>query len=37
MKLDQKQQVAMFRFGVISDMVGRVRLERGEIERLIKQ
>ncbi len=27
----------MFRFGVISDMVGRARLERGEIDRMIKK
>ena len=37
MKLEQKKQVAIFRFGVISDLVGRVCLERGELERLIKE
>jgi len=33
---DQKKQVAVFRFGVISDFVTRNRFERGERERLLK-
>jgi putative transposase len=32
----QREQIALFRFGVINDLVGGVRLERGELERLIK-
>jgi len=30
MNEEQKRQVAIFRFGVIHDFVGGVRLERGE-------
>ncbi len=37
MNLNQKQQVAMFRFGVISDMIAGIRLKRGEMERLVEQ
>lgn len=36
MDQDQRLQVALFRFGVISEMVGGARLERGDLERLIK-
>jgi putative transposase len=32
---EQKKQIAVFRFGTIADLVGGVRLERGERERLI--
>ena len=37
--MDEKQQlqVSLFRFGVISDMVAGARLERGELEKLIKE
>ena len=37
--MDEKQQlqVSLFRFGVISDIVSGARLERGELERLIKE
>jgi putative transposase len=33
---ERREQVALFRFSVINDLVGGVRLERGELERLIK-
>jgi transposase InsO family protein len=33
----QREEVALFRFGVISDLVGATRLEYGEFERLVKQ
>ena len=32
----QREQIALFRFSVINDLVGGVRLERGELERLIR-
>lgn len=32
----QREEVALFRFGVISDLVGATRLEYGEFERLVK-
>ena len=35
MQLEHKQQVAMFRFGVIAELVGRTDLQRGEREALI--
>ena len=36
--MDQKQRerIALFRFSVISDLVGNVRLEHGDQERLIR-
>lgn len=34
---EQKKQMAVFRFGVIADLVGGVELERGERERLIRE
>ena len=37
MKEEQKRQVAIFRFGVIHDFVGGVRLERGEQQRLLRE
>lgn len=33
---DKRQQIATFRFGVIHDLVGHVKLEPGEQERLIR-
>ena len=33
----QREEVALFRFGVISDLVGATRLEYGEFEQLVKQ
>jgi len=35
MQLEHKQKVAMFRFGVIAELVGRTDLQRGEREALI--
>jgi transposase InsO family protein len=37
MNEEQREEVALFRFGVISDLVGATRLEYGELERLVKQ
>ena len=37
MNEEQKQEVAVFRFGVISDFVGPVHLERGEQKRLLRE
>jgi len=37
MDLDQKKDVAVFRYGVINDFVGGIKLERGEQERLIRE
>lgn len=37
MKEEQKREVAVFRFGVIHDFVGGVRLERGEQQRLLRE
>ena len=37
MNEEQKQEVAVFRFGVISDFVGSVHLERGEQKRLLRE
>lgn len=34
---EKKQQIALFRFGVIADFVGLRKLEFGETERLLKQ
>ncbi len=34
---EQKQQVAVFRFGIIHDFVGRTRLDFGERERLLRE
>ncbi|MFC1833476.1 IS481 family transposase, partial [Thermodesulfobacteriota bacterium] len=36
MDLDKKQQIAVFRFGVIHDLVGNVELEPGEQEKLLR-
>ena len=36
MQQEQREEVARFRFGVISDLVGAVRLEPGEMAQLIK-
>jgi putative transposase len=33
----EREEVALFRFGVISDLVGATRLDHGERGRLIKQ
>lgn len=33
---EQKKQIAVFRFGAIADLVGGVKLERGQRERLIR-
>jgi transposase InsO family protein len=33
----QREEVALFRFGLISDLVGATQLEYGEFERLVKQ
>jgi hypothetical protein len=32
---DQKEEVDLFRFGVICDLVGTLRLEHGDAEKLI--
>ena len=37
MKEEQKREVAVFRFGVIHDFVGGVRLDRGEQQRLLRE
>ena len=37
MNEEQKRQVAIFRFGVIHDFVGGVRLDRGEQQRLLRE
>jgi len=34
---EQKQQVAVFRFGIIAEFVGAVRLDHGEQEKLLRQ
>lgn len=34
---DKRQQIATFRFGVIRDLVGHVKLQPGEQERLIRE
>lgn len=34
---EQKQQVAVFRFGIIHDFVGATRLDHGERERLLRE
>jgi len=34
---EQKKQIAVFRFGAIADLVGGVKLERGEREQLIRE
>lgn len=34
---EQRLETALFRFGLISDMAGGARLERGELERLIEE
>jgi putative transposase len=34
---EQRKQIAVFRFGVISDFVGTARLDRGEQERLLRE
>lgn len=36
MKQEQREEVARFRFGVISDLVGAIRLEPGETAKVIK-
>ena len=33
---EQKKKIALFRFGVIADLVGRKKLERGEREAIIR-
>lgn len=33
----QKEEIALFRFGVICDLVGALRLERGDAEKLIRR
>ena len=35
MKQEQREEVARFRFGVISDLVGAIRLEPGETAKII--
>ena len=37
MTKEQKEVVAMFRFGVISDLVGTLRLEHGDAEKIIRR
>lgn len=37
MDLKKKQQIAVFRFGVINDLVSRNQLDHGEMERIIVQ
>ena len=37
MKQEQREEIARFRFGVISDLVGAVRLEPGELAKLIRK
>lgn len=37
MKQEQREEVARFRFGVISDLVGAIRLEPGEMAKLIQR
>jgi transposase InsO family protein len=37
MNEEQKRQVAIFRFGVIHDFVGGVRLDRGDQQRLLRE
>ena len=37
MEKEQNEQIALFRYGVISDLVGGVRLEHGDMERLIRK
>jgi putative transposase len=36
MDLEAKKEIAMFRYGVISDLIGGVRLEKGDFESLLK-
>jgi len=37
MKNKQQEEIALFRFGVISDLVGATRLEHGEFSRLVQE
>jgi putative transposase len=37
MNKEQKREVAVFRFGVIHDLVGGVRLQRGDQQRLLRE
>jgi len=37
MQKEQKEQIALFRYGVINELVGAVRLEHGDMERLIRE
>ena len=37
MEKEQREEIARFRFGVISDLVGAVRLEPGEAARIIRE
>ena len=37
MKQEQREEIARFRFGVISDLVGAIRLEPGEMAKLIRK
>lgn len=37
MDQEQREEIARFRFGVISDLVGAVRLEPGEAAGIIRQ
>ncbi len=37
MENKQREEVALFRFGVISDLVGATRLEHGEFSRLVRE
>jgi putative transposase len=37
MNEEQKREVAVFRFGVIHDLVGGMHLERGDQQRLLRQ
>ncbi len=37
MQEEKKKRIATFRFNVIADLVGDVRIENGEMERLIKE
>ncbi len=37
MTAEQKQQVAVFRFGIIAEFVGAIRLDHGEQEKLLRQ
>lgn len=37
MKNKQQEEIALFRFGVINDLVGATRLEHGEFSRLVRE